>query len=172
MSLEIENKFDASDVSLSSFMLKMEKMGAHYYRHHGYTDHYFQEYIGPLYVRYRDHISHGELTIKQETDVSNTRRELNLAVAGQDLENIKVFLKAINYKYSFPLKKDCHVFLLEGLNITYDLLTTVDNHLVKVVEIEQKEGCKPRFLAEVTDVLSSSLPLVPLYQNNFERFRP
>jgi CYTH domain-containing protein len=147
----------------------MEKLEAHYVVRRQYTDHYLVK--GSTHIRYRDLSSSGELTIKEGTSTPNTRQELNLRVSGQDVENVKSFLYPLGYRYEFFITKNSHMFTLNGLVITYDFITA-NNNTVDVVEIEMTEDGSLSDLIYVTEILSKKLPLSPLSQSNFDRFRP
>lgn len=139
---EIEFKYDASNIEMSSFVTFIEenfkinkKMMVSSY------DDYFTDPLNN-FIRYRYQDGIGELTIKRKTsDKNNNERiEVNLPTSGDNFKTVEAFVNLLNYKHNFGIFKTCRIFWIDKVVIVYYVVFDKElRPLRRFIEIEANE---------------------------------
>lgn len=117
---EIEFKYDASEISLESFLSIIKKLPVKKRLIVSSFDDYFVNEDGDA-IRYRHNEARGELTIKRKLSKTNSfkRIEVNLPTKGDALETVNEFCSLLGYEYNFGIYKTCQIYWLEKVDLVY-----------------------------------------------------
>lgn len=122
---ELEYKYDAADISLSSFLDMVAKLHPIKRQDVSSWDYYYTPTGAEKpeeFMRYRDS-RHPELTIKRKTKQSNNweRVEIDLPLDSSrvDENTVRSFSNLLNYKENFRIYKTCFIFWFDEINMVY-----------------------------------------------------
>lgn len=161
--VEIEQKYDATNVSRDDFILACDKVGG------GRspqiitsTDYYFTNHNPAIeFIRYRedsdDHGAIPDITIKNKGASLVNRFELTVPLdKNATTHNVLHMMSLLETKFKFRVTKNCIIYKLDNYTIVYYDFEVGGNQL-KVIEIELN---KPDFnlLTEAEDLLRRSIP--------------
>lgn len=137
---ELEYKYNANDISLSSFLACMAKLGKSKRVDVSSWDYYYTCANPEEFMRYRES-KNPELTIKRKTKSSNNwdRIEVDLPLDEDRIDKTKVdaFSKLLNYNENFRIYKTCFIFWFENVNIVYYIVYDKDmKERDRFIEIE------------------------------------
>lgn len=122
---ELEYKYDANEISLSSFLAMVSRLHPTKRQDVSSWDYYYTPTGAEKpeeFLRYRDS-QRPELTIKRKTKQSNNweRVEIDLPLdqARTDENTVKSFVSLLNYKENFRIYKSCFIFWFNEVNMVY-----------------------------------------------------
>lgn len=122
---ELEYKYDATDISLSSFLGIVDKLSPIRREDVSSWDFYYtpaENKKAEEFLRYRDSKT-PELTIKRKTKQSNNweRVEIDLPLDPKrtDENTVKSFVNLLSYKENFRIYKTCFIFWFDEVNMVY-----------------------------------------------------
>jgi adenylate cyclase class IV len=147
---ELEYKYDANDISLSSFLDCISKMSPVKRVDVSSWDYYYTPTdltIKDEFIRFRQADS-PELTIKRKTKNSNNweRVEVDLPLDSQRLSKTSVdaFTSLLNYQENTKIYKTCFIYWFENVNVVYYIVYDKDmKERSRFIEIEvNKEKVK------------------------------
>jgi adenylate cyclase class IV len=141
--MEIETKYRADTISLSSFLKFCESRSPLRVVNAAGYDHFYESLKVPgSFCRHRIGLDTNQLTFKRKTSDSNNfiRTEHNLDLSGAVREQVAALCKEFGYEHNFSLYKNCFVYGYENYTLVYYIVYDEDLHeLGRFVEIEMKE---------------------------------
>jgi len=139
--IEVEFKYDASEISLESFLSIVKTLPVKKRLINSSFDDYFTNDNDDA-IRYRHNEVGGELTIKRKVDKNNNfkRIEVNLPTKGDNLEAVTEFAKLLGYKHNFGIHKTCKIYWLDKVDLVYYVVYDKElKELRRFIEIEALE---------------------------------
>ena len=139
---EIEVKYDASEVSLKSFVSLVESKFT--VKKHLLVSSYDDYFVDKdnNFLRYRHKEGRGELTIKRKLDEhnNNKRIEVNLPTDGNAMEAVSQFASLLGYKHNFCVYKTAQVYWVDNMVICYYVVYNEEwKEQRRFIEIEADE---------------------------------
>lgn len=125
---EVEYKYDAKNISLTSFQELMIKMQPTKLIETGSWDLYFTNKKDE-FIRYRQSEIKPELTIKRKVKKENNteRIEVNIGLSmaskyegvGEQEESVRAFTKLLEYDFNFKIYKTCFIYFFDDVDVVY-----------------------------------------------------
>jgi adenylate cyclase class IV len=140
---EVEAKYDASNISISSFVDLIEQnfsikkkmlISSH--------DDYFTD-VNDNFIRYRYTDNGGELTIKRKLNSKNNnhRIEVNIPTSGDNVKSIAAFVDLLGYRHNFSIYKTCKIYWSDTAVFAYYVVYDREmQELRRFLEIEANES--------------------------------
>lgn len=129
---ELEYKYDATGISLSSFLACITKLNPKLRKDVSSWDYYYTPtgvQNSEEFMRFRES-QNPELTIKRKTKQTNNweRVEVDLPLDNERLKKVQVdaFSGLLNYSENFRIYKTCFIFWFENVNIVYYIVYDKD----------------------------------------------
>jgi adenylate cyclase class IV len=142
--LEIETKYDASDIDRIKFKNLLKSMSPKSFLYVESTDIYYSK--DDDFIRYRmppetDKSKRSELTLKKKTTEGNNvvRKEINLRVDQNDPSIIEAFCEALGYKKNFSVYKICDIYFFDDADIVFYTVLDENKKSANFLEIEVNE---------------------------------
>lgn len=142
--LEIETKYDASDIDRVSFKKLVKSLSPVSFVYVESTDIYYSK--GDEFLRYRmapetDRSKRSELTFKKKTVAGNNviRTEVNLRVDPNDQQTISAFCEGIGYKKNFSVYKMCDIYYFDDADVVFYTVLDDNKKASNFLEIEVRE---------------------------------
>lgn len=142
--LEIEHKYNASDIPLSVFTkFCKERDPMAYVCASGYDYFFSHKSDANAFCRYRHGADMNQLTFKRKTTEANNRvrTEHNIDLApNMRRTQIEAFLKEFGYSYNTEIFKSCFVYKYSYYTLVYYICYDADmTELGRFIEIEMSE---------------------------------
>jgi hypothetical protein len=138
--VEIEKKYDASDVSVEDFVNFFSDQNSTYQDITSTDFYYIADNSNIEFIRYREKSkdigSISDLTIKNFNKSQLNRFELTLPLSNKvESHNVMHFLNILGLKFKFNIVKRCRIFKFEDYTIVYYNFNIKDKDF-KIIEIE------------------------------------
>lgn len=146
---EFETKYRTEIGLLIPFKRLVEAQEGHEFRYVQGPDHYFTKPLSP-FLRLRvaqyaplDGKRFIQLTSKSKAESAKNnvqRREPNLSLSGNNMEEIYNFIDMMGYKFNFRIWKSCHIYNFQDATVVfYTVIEDGTNKEAHFIEIEVTE---------------------------------
>lgn len=143
--LEVETKYDASDIERMSFKMLVSSFNPKTFIYVESRDVYYTK-SDTEFLRYRmpatgDASGRSELTFKKKliSTNNNVRVEVNLRTDKNSPETVIAFAEGLGYIKDFSIYKCCDIFIFEDANCVFYSVIDENNDIASFVEIECNE---------------------------------
>jgi predicted adenylyl cyclase CyaB len=143
--LEIETKYDASDIDRIKFKNLLRSLSPKSFLYVESTDIYYSK--GDEFIRYRmppetDKTKRSELTFKKKTTNGNNvvRTEVNLRVDSNDPKTVEAFCEGLGYKKNFSVYKICDIYFFDDADVVFYTVLDENKKSASFLEIEVNES--------------------------------
>jgi predicted adenylyl cyclase CyaB len=143
--LEIETKYDATDIKRVDFKVLAENLGQSQFRYAESRDLYYvkseEEFLRHRTPSSTDATGKSELTFKKKHADGNNlvRTEVNLRVDHTPLHTVKTFCEGLGYKFNFSILKYCDIYVYDDANIAYYTVLDENRKSASFIEVEANE---------------------------------
>ena len=142
--IEIEIKYDASEIQERSFVNQLKKSNYKKYIQTDSKDYYFDPNNPRVeFVRYREgdgKDSRSDITIKNFNNSALNRFELELLIdKNTDKDDVLYFLSLLKCKFIFSVRKKCHIFIYSDYTVVFYTFN-INGRDYKIIEIELEKA--------------------------------
>lgn len=143
--LEIETKYDATEVDRVAFKMLAEKLKPTSFLYVESRDVYYVK-SATEFLRYRmppsgDKTRRSELTFKKKhvAGNNNVRTEVNLRVDANSDSTVNAFCEGLGYRLNFSIFKMCDIYFYDDANIVFYSVIDEGGKSANFIEIECNE---------------------------------